>query len=122
MTEFIAAALAGRPLRLDAGGEQTRTFCYIDDMVEGVVSLMQSDPSKGPINLGGHEEITVEELARLIIDLTGSPSVLVTQPRRSDDPMQRKPYLGKAQSILAWTAKVGLREGVGRLCDHLRIS
>ena len=120
MTEFIAAALAGRPLRLDAGGEQTRTFCYIDDMVEGVVSLMESDQSKGPINLGGHEEITVGELAQLIIELTGSNSYIIPQPRRSDDPMQRKPHLGKAQATLAWTAKVGLREGIGRFCAYLR--
>ncbi len=122
MTEFITAALAGRPLRLDAAGEQTRSFCYIDDMVEGVVSLMGSDYSNGPINLGGQEEIAVGKLALLIIELTGSASEIVHKPRRADDPMQRKPDLRTAQYALAWVAKTGLRKGVGQLCAHLKTS
>jgi UDP-glucuronate decarboxylase len=120
MTEFILAALAGKPLRLDANGEQTRTFCYIDDMVEGVVSLMGSDHSNGPINLGGQEEITVGKLALLIIELTGSASEIVHKPRREDDPMQRKPDIRTAQSALAWVAKTDLRKGICQLCAHLK--
>jgi UDP-glucuronate decarboxylase len=120
MTEFILAALAGKPLRLDANGEQTRTFCYIDDMVEGVVSLMGSDHSNGPINLGGQEEIAVGKLALLIIELTGSASEIVHKSRREDDPMQRKPDLRTAQSALAWVAKTDLRKGICRLFAHLK--
>jgi len=120
MTEFILAALAGKPLRLDANGEQTRTFCYIDDMVEGVVSLMGSDHSNGPINLGGQEEIAVGKLALLIIELTGSASEIVHKPRREDDPMQRKPDIRTAQSALAWVAKTDLRKGICQLCAHLK--
>jgi UDP-glucuronate decarboxylase len=120
MTEFIVAALAGQPLRLDANGEQTRTFCYIDDMVEGVVSLMGSDHSNGPINLGGQEEIAVGKLALLIIELTGSASEIVHKPRREDDPMQRKPDLRTAQSSLAWVAKTDLRKGICQLCANLK--
>ena len=119
MTEFITAAMAGKPLRLDANGEQTRTFCYIDDMVEGVVSLMGSDHSNGPINLGGQEEIAVGKLALLIIELTGSASEIVHKSRREDDPMQRKPDLRTAQSALAWVAKTDLRKGICQLCAHL---
>jgi UDP-glucuronate decarboxylase len=120
MTEFITAAMAGKPLRLDANGEQTRTFCYIDDMVEGVVSLMGSDHSNGPINLGGQEEIAVGKLALLIIELTGSASEIVHKSRREDDPMQRKPDLRTAQSALAWVAKTDLRKGICRLFAHLK--
>jgi UDP-glucuronate decarboxylase len=120
MTEFITAAMAGKPLRLDANGEQTRTFCYIDDMVEGVVSLMGSDHSNGPINLGGQEEIAVGKLALLIIELTGSASEIVHKSRREDDPMQRKPDLRTAQSALAWVAKTDLRQGICRLFAHLK--
>ena len=120
MTEFIVAALAGKPLRLDANGEQTRTFCYIDDMVEGVVSLMGSDFSNGPINLGGQEEIAVGKLALLVIELTGSASEIVHKPRREDDPMQRKPDIRTAQSALAWVAKTDLRKGICQLCAHLK--
>lgn len=121
MTEFIAAALKGLPIRLDAGGEQTRTFCYVDDMVDGLVALMGADRELGPINLGGREEVTVAELARLIVELTQSISPIVVKSRRPDDPMRRKPDLRAAQELLSWTAKVTMREGVGRLCAYLRI-
>jgi UDP-glucuronate decarboxylase len=120
MTEFIVAALEGRPLRLNADGKQTRTFCYVDDMVEGLVALMGDVQYSGPINLGGHEEITVGELALLVVEVTRSNSDIVFKPRRADDPMQRKPDLRAAQDLLSWTAKVKLREGVGRLCAGLR--
>jgi len=120
MMEFVLAALEGRPLPIDAGGEQTRTFCYVDDMVDGLVALMGHGRCFGPINLGGNEEVTVGALARLIIQLTQSHSELVVKPRRADDPMQRKPDLRAAQELLSWRAKVTLREGVGRLCAYLR--
>lgn len=120
MTEFIVAALKGLPVRLDAGGEQTRTFCYVDDMVDGLVALMGADHELGPINLGGREEVTVAELARLIVELTQSASPIVVKSRRPDDPMRRKPDLRAAQEILSWKAKVTLREGVGQLCTYLR--
>ena len=120
MTEFIVAALKGLPVRLDTGGEQTRTFCYVDDMVDGLVALMGADRELRPMNLGGREEVTIAELARLIVELTQSASPIVVKSRRPDDPMRRKPDLRAAQELLSWTAKVDLKEGVGRLCTYLR--
>ena len=119
MTEFIAAALAGRPLRLDAGGEQTRSFCYIDDMVKGLQLLMARSASIGPINLGSNEEVTLAELVRLIIEITHSTSEIQPKPRRADDPMRRKPDVQSAALHLGWDAQVGLRQGVRNLCDNI---
>ena len=120
MTEFIVAALAGKPLRLDANGEQTRTFCYVEDMIDGLITVMRDANSRGPVNLGGSEEVTVGELANLVIELTRSSSVLIPMYRRADDPMQRKPDLRVANQHLGWSAKIGLREGVGRYCEHIK--
>lgn len=120
MTQFIVAALSGEPIQLDAGGCQTRSFCYIDDMVDGLSLLMSHPHALGPLNLGGAEEITMSELARLIVGLTHSTSDLIRRPRRSDDPMQRKPDLADAVRHLRWAAKVSLMDGVLRLCDHIQ--
>jgi len=118
MTEFIAAALAGRPLRLDAGGEQTRSFCYIDDMVKGLQLLMGHSTPIGPMNLGSNEEVTLAELAQLIVELTRSSSEIQPKPRRADDPMRRQPDVRSAALRLGWAAQVDLRQGVRKLCDH----
>jgi UDP-glucuronate decarboxylase len=115
MTEFITAALAGRPLRLDADGEQTRTFCYIDDMIEGLGALMNHPQLLGLVNLGGNEEIKLVDLARLVLEVTGSSSALERSLRRPDDPMQRKPDLALAKAILGWQPQVKLAEGILRL-------
>jgi UDP-glucuronate decarboxylase len=120
MTEFITAALAGRPLRLDAGGEQTRSFCYIDDLVDGLVLMMASAAVLGPANLGGIEEVTVKKLSQMVISFVGSGSDVLTYPRRSDDPMQRRPSLDKVKACMGWEAKVSLEEGLRRTLASFR--
>ncbi len=114
MTEFITAALAGRPLRLDAAGEQTRSFCYIDDLVDGLMLMMACPCCRSPINLGGGDEISLGELARLILEQTGSGSMIITRPRRADDPMRRCPDATLAAEVLGWRSRIGLGEGLTR--------
>lgn len=120
MTEFITAALAGRPLRLDAGGEQTRSFCYIDDMLEGLVLLMGAEDGYSPINIGTGEEVTLLELAQMVIELLGSQSKIITAPRRADDPMKRKADNSMAEQLLCWRPKTPLNIGVKRIAEHIR--
>jgi len=120
MTEFITAALAGRPLRLDAGGEQTRSFCYIDDMIDGLLSLMVLGGRHSPINLGTDEEVKLIELARLVVELAQSSSDMIVAARRSDDPMQRKANTSTARALLAWAPKTPLKIGVRTLVDYLK--
>lgn len=114
MTEFIAAALAGRPLRLDAGGEQTRSFCYIDDLVDGLAMMMLHAPIAGPVNLGGEEEVTIKTLSQLVTAFVSQGSEEIASPRRVDDPMRRRPCLDKAKGYFGWEAKVCLKEGLRR--------
>jgi UDP-glucuronate decarboxylase len=122
MTEFITAALAGRPIRLDAAGEQTRTFCYIDDLIGGLSALMGHPQSLGPVNLGGNEEVKLLDLARFILEVTGSSSALEQRLRRPDDPMQRKPDLAVAKANLGWQPHVRLAEGLLRLVRSIQQS
>jgi len=114
MTEFITAALAGQPLRLDASGEQTRSFCYIDDLVDGLMLMMACPCCWSPINLGGGDEISLGELARLILEQTGSGAIIVTRPRRADDPLRRCPDATLAAEVLGWRSRIGLGEGLTR--------
>ena len=120
MTEFITAALAGRPLRLDAAGEQTRSFCYIDDMLTGLVMLMESEYGHSPMNIGTGEEVSLLELAKLIIKLLGSQSKIIVAPRRADDPMKRKADNSKAEQLLRWGPKTPLLIGVARLAKYVK--
>lgn len=115
MTEFIAAALSGKPLRLDAKGEQTRSFCFIDDLVRGLVALMACAKPTSPINLGGDVEVKLVELAELIGQAIEAPIRLDYRPRRADDPMMRRPEISKARSCLGWEPQVGLHEGIKRM-------
>jgi len=112
--------LAGRPLRLDAGGEQTRSFCYIDDLVDGLVLMMGGTAIFGPANLGGIEEVTVRKLSQMVLAFVGSGSDVLTYPRRSDDPMQRRPSLDKVKLCLGWEAKVSLEEGLRKTLATFR--
>jgi UDP-glucuronate decarboxylase len=120
MTEFITAALAGKPLRLDAGGEQTRTFCYVDDLIGGLLALMAHPDVGMPINLGGTEEVTVRQLALLVGDLTGAPVHLKAAPRRDDDPMFRRPDLRLARDTIGWTSSTGLKTGIAQLIYYIQ--
>lgn len=120
MTEFIVAALAGRPLRLDADGEQTRAFCYIDDMIEGLLLLMGSECGHSPINIGTEEEVSLRDLAQMIIKVLGSQSKIMVAPRRADDPMRRKADSSKAAKLLNWRPKTRLSVGVSKFAAYVK--
>ena len=120
MTEFITAALAGRPLRLDAAGEQTRSFCFIDDMVEGLMALMSFDGNPGPVNLGSADEVKLSQLAELVVAMAGSPSAIMQAPGRLDDPMQRKPDTVLATAVLGWRPQIKLVVGLEMLIRSIR--
>jgi UDP-glucuronate decarboxylase len=119
MTEFITAALAGRPLRLDASGEQTRSFCYVDDMIEGLLALMEHPHQPGPVNLGGTEEVRIVDLAQNILALTGSRSVIEIKSRRPDDPMMRRPDTAIALRLLKWNPSTSLSVGLKTLLGDI---
>ncbi len=114
MTNFIFQALTNEDITLYGDGSQTRSFCYVSDMIDGLVSLMDSSDTIGPINLGNPEEITISDLASLIIEITGSRSRCISRPLPEDDPVRRKPDIQKANQILGWTPRVTLREGLER--------
>ena len=112
VSNFITQALRGEPITLYGQGLQTRSFCYVDDLVEGMVRMMNQDAVIGPINLGNPFEFTILELAEHVLALTGSKSELVFQPLPQDDPMQRKPDISKAKNTLDWEPKVSLIDGL----------
>ena len=113
VSNFIRQAISGESITLYGTGEQTRSFCYVDDLIDGLVRLMNSPGNVvGPINLGNPDEFTMKELAAKVIDLTGSKSDLVYEALPSDDPQQRKPDTNKASEILGWSAKIDLNAGL----------
>ena len=115
VSNFIVQALQGEDITVYGEGQQTRSFCYVDDLIDGFVCLMNSDSDvTGPVNLGNPGEFTVRELAEHVIDLTGSPSKLVFKPLPEDDPRQRKPDISKAKSLLNWQPEIKLDEGLKR--------
>ncbi|MGH9797262.1 MAG: UDP-glucuronic acid decarboxylase family protein [Candidatus Polarisedimenticolia bacterium] len=116
---FMTQALTGRPVTVFGDGTQTRSFCYIDDLVEGLSRLLVSD-HPGPMNLGNPKEMTLNDLARRIIDLTGSASRIVHRPLPVDDPRVRQPDIGLARSILGWQPRVGLEAGLRRTVGYFR--
>lgn len=115
VSNFIVQALKGEDITLYGDGEQTRSFCYVDDLVDGLIRLMESrDDVTGPINLGNPGEFTIRELAEHVLDLTGSGSKLVNKPLPQDDPRQRQPDITRAKSQLNWGPTVQLREGLDK--------
>ncbi|MFC3070589.1 UDP-glucuronic acid decarboxylase family protein [Phenylobacterium soli] len=115
VSNFVVQALKGEPITLYGDGEQTRSFCYVDDLVEGFLRLMATgDDVTGPINLGNPGEFTIKQLAETVIELTGSKSKIEYRPLPQDDPRQRKPDISKAKTILDWQPTIQLQEGVGR--------
>lgn len=115
VSNFIVQALRGEPITLYGDGAQTRSFCFVDDLIDGLVRLMEApDEVTGPINLGNPQEITVGELARRIIALTGSTSAIVHKPLPTDDPHQRRPDITLARERLGWAPQVGLDAGLQR--------
>jgi len=115
VSNFIVQALQGQPITIYGDGSQTRSFCYVDDLVAGFMALMASPAGvTGPINLGNPGEFTMIELAQLVIELTGSKSKLEHQPLPPDDPRQRRPDITLAKEKLGWEPKVALREGLSK--------
>jgi UDP-glucuronate decarboxylase len=113
VSNFIVQALKGEPITVYGEGAQTRSFCYVDDLVGGLIALMDSDDGfTGPVNLGNPGEFTILQLAQKVIELTGSKSTIVRQPLPSDDPMQRKPDLTLAKQQLGWQPVTPLDEGL----------
>jgi UDP-glucuronate decarboxylase len=112
VSNFIVQALQGNDITIYGSGEQTRSFCYVDDLVEGLVRMMNQDNFNGPVNLGNPNEITIRELASRVIELTGSRSKLIEMPLPKDDPYRRRPDITLAQEKLDWTPSVGLEQGL----------
>jgi UDP-glucuronate decarboxylase len=113
VSNFIVQALTNQPITIYGDGQQTRSFCYVDDLIRGVIRLMDtSDDIIGPINLGNPTEFTMMELAELVIELTGSKSVIDFKPLPIDDPRQRQPDITRARETLGWTPSVPLRVGL----------
>jgi len=116
---FLDQALRGQPLTVFGDGSQTRSFCYVSDLIEGLYLLMQSSESL-PVNLGNPDEITILEFAQRIQRLTGSSSTIEFRPLPEDDPKQRRPDITKARSLLGWEPKVPLEEGLRRTIEYFR--
>mgnify|MGYP000338269450 CR=1 FL=1 len=121
VSNFIVSALTGKPLTIYGDGSQTRSFCYVDDLVEGLMNMMESsDDVQGPINLGNPGEFTIAELAREVIATVGQDPGTDFFPLPQDDPMQRQPDITRAKEILGWTPTVSLAEGLGPTVKALR--
>ncbi len=113
VSNFIVQALQNKDITVQGDGTQTRSFCYVDDLVDGLIRLMASkDAIVGPINLGNPGEFTIRQLAEMVIDLTGSASKIVHRPLPTDDPKQRRPNISKAQELLDWRPTVALADGL----------
>ncbi|MGE5239729.1 MAG: UDP-glucuronic acid decarboxylase family protein [Chloroflexota bacterium] len=119
VSNFIVQALKGEPITVYGDGSQTRSFCHVDDLVEGLILFMNYDEkSTGPINLGNPKESTVLELAEMILTLTGSQSKVYFKPLPEDDPRQRKPDISLASALLGWEPRVSLEEGLTRTIEY----
>jgi dTDP-glucose 4,6-dehydratase len=119
VTNFIGQALAGQPLTVYGDGSQTRSFCYVDDLIRGIVAMIDSaDP--GPINLGNPEEFSVAEFARLVLSITGSTSPIAYRPLPTDDPVRRRPAIDLAAARLGWKPEISAGEGVRKTVEWFR--
>ncbi len=115
VSSFIVQALTGRDITVFGEGLQTRSFCYVDDLISGFLKLMATPPEvTGPLNLGNPDEFTIIDLAKRIVEMTGSSSKIVHRALPHDDPKQRQPDIEKAKQLLGWTPAVPLAEGLGR--------
>lgn len=123
VSNFIVQALQGKNITIYGDGEQTRSFCYVDDLINGMMTYMELDNEKGmpgPINLGNPGEFTMNELAQKVINLTGSESQIIQQSLPQDDPRQRKPDITKAQTLLGWSPTTTLDEGLSKTINYFR--
>ncbi|WP_022948517.1 UDP-glucuronic acid decarboxylase family protein [Methylohalobius crimeensis] len=118
ISNFIIQALTNSPITLYGEGSQTRSFCYVDDMIQAFIKFMQVDSGPGPINLGNPQEITIKELSDLIIDITGSKSKITNKPLPQDDPIQRQPNIDLAKNILEWSPITSLEVGLEKTIHY----
>jgi UDP-glucuronate decarboxylase len=119
VSNFIVQAFRNKDITIYGDGMQTRSFCYVDDLVEGLIGLMETnDETVGPVNLGNPEEFTIRQLAEIVVEITGSVSKIVHRPLPTDDPKQRQPDISKAQELLEWRPTVPLREGLTRTAAY----
>jgi dTDP-glucose 4,6-dehydratase len=116
---FMSQALRGEDLTIFGNGQQTRSFCYVSDLVDGIIRLMESDVNE-PVNIGNPHEMTIEQIAQAIIGLTGSRSRLVYRPLPEDDPKVRQPDITRARTLLGWEPRVPLDEGLVKTLDYFR--
>jgi dTDP-glucose 4,6-dehydratase len=119
VSNFLVQAIDGKPLTVYGDGRQTRSYCYVDDEVRGILALLDSDWT-GPMNIGNPDEFTVLQLAELVVELTGSSSEIVFEPLPVDDPTRRRPDISLATRVLGWRPEVELREGLARTYDWFR--
>ncbi len=119
VSNFIVQALKREPLTIYGDGSQTRSFCFVDDEVRGLIALLDSDENN-PVNIGNPNEFTSLELAEIVLEVTGSSSAIERHPLPTDDPTQRKPDITRAREILGWEPQIQLREGVERTVDYFR--
>jgi UDP-glucuronate decarboxylase len=120
VSNFILQALKNEPITIYGDGTQTRSFCYVDDLIEGMYMLMNKDEFMGPVNIGNPNEIDLLELAKRIIEITGSGSQLIFQSLPQDDPRQRNPDISLAKEVLNWEPKIPLDEGLKRTVEYFR--
>jgi UDP-glucuronate decarboxylase len=119
-SNFIVQALKGEPITLYGTGSQSRSFCYVDDLVTGMIAMMDQDEIVGPVNMGNPVEFTILELATMVKELTGSKSEIVSQPLPQDDPVRRCPDITLAKAKLRWEPTIPLRDGLIRTIDYFR--
>jgi dTDP-glucose 4,6-dehydratase len=116
---FMSQALRGEDITIFGSGKQTRSFCYVSDLVDGIIRLMESNVND-PVNIGNPHEMTIEDIAREILRLTGSKSRIVYRPLPEDDPKVRQPDIARARTLLGWEPKVPLEEGLRKTLDYFR--
>jgi UDP-glucuronate decarboxylase len=120
VSNFIVQALKGQDLTIYGNGSQTRSFCYVDDLLDGIMALVHQDKSIGPVNIGNDSEFTVKELADLVLRMTSSQSRLVERPLPQDDPKVRRPNLSKAREVLGYSPKVSLEDGLQKTIQYFQ--
>ena len=120
VSNFIVQALKGEDITLYGDGSQTRSFCYVDDLIDGMMGIMEQKESVGPVNLGNPTEFTIRQLAEAVLQKVETPSKIVEKPLPADDPTQRKPDIALAQKIMSWEPKVALPEGLDRTIPYFR--
>lgn len=121
VSNFIVQALLNKDITIFGDGTQTRSFCYVDDLIEGMIRMMNTgDQVTGPVNIGNPNEFTIRELADLVIELTGSKSKIINLPLPADDPVQRQPNIEKAKKLINWEPEIQLREGLSKTINYFK--